>query len=108
MSNIAEVCFSMGRSYLKVGGVIVAVEGDKCREILPVEAADPIPEEELAQATIGGKPAKDMPPHLIQFFRGECWREKSLEWAAKRINAVAAGEAEPYSQDEAIPKKERK
>ena len=107
MPKIAEVCFSMGRCYLKVGGVNVAVEGDKCREILPEEANEPIPSDELERASIGGKPAKDIPLHVVRFFRADCWSEKSLRWAAERINAVAAGKAQPYSQEEAIVTAER-
>jgi hypothetical protein len=105
--KIAEVGFSTGRYFLSVGGVIVAMEGDKCRENLPEEACEPIPPEELERATIGDQRAKDMPMHVVRFFRGDCWNKKNLTWVAKRINKVAAGEAEPYEQSEAIPKEDQ-
>ncbi len=103
MSNLAKLGFSTGRYFLSVAGITVAMEGDKCREILPEEASEPIPQEELDGATIGDKPAKDVPLHIVRFFRGDNWCKKNLTWAADRINAVAAGDAEEYSQDEAIP-----
>jgi hypothetical protein len=108
MANLAEVGLSTGRLYLSVAGVIVAMEGDKCRDNLPEEACTPIPQEELENATIGGNPAKDLPIYMIRFFRGDCWNKKNLTWAADRINAVVSGEAKPYSQDEAIPKEDAK
>jgi hypothetical protein len=98
----AEVGFSTGRYFLSVAGVIVAAEGDKCRDILPESVCEPIPEDELDRAWIGGERAKDVPLHIVRFFRGDSWRKKSLQWAADRINAVIAGTAKPYSQDEAI------
>jgi hypothetical protein len=105
--KIAEVGFSTGRCFLKVAGVIVAMEGDKCRDIFPEEACEPIPEEELERAWIGDKRAKDVPLHMVRFFRGDNWREKSLQWAADRINAVAAGKAKHYNQSESIPLEHR-
>lgn len=96
-ATLAEVKFSTGRYYLDVAGIAVAMEGDKCRDTLPDDVAAPIPEDELERASIGGKPAKDLPLHIVRFFRGERWRKESLEWAAEKINAVAAGEAVPYA-----------
>lgn len=93
---IASVRFSTGRHYLNVAGISVAVEGDKCRDMLPEEVSEPIPQEELERATIGDKRATDLPLHIVRFFRGECWRKESLEWAADRINKVANGVEEPY------------
>lgn len=106
MAELAEVGFSTGRYFLSVGGVIVAMEGDKCRENLPEEACEPIPEEE-EHATIGDKRAKDMPLHIVRYFRGDRWNKKNLTWVAKRINQVVAGKAEPYEQSEAIPPEEK-
>lgn len=42
--------------------------------------------------------------HIVRFFRGDTWNRTSLEWVAARINAVAAGQAEPYEQSEAVTK----
>lgn len=86
--QIAEVGFSCGRSYLKVAGVIVAVEGDRCRDCgnIPEEFKDPIPDH-VYEGTIGGKPiTRDMDPDLIRFFVGENWSEKMLCYLANRIN----------------------
>lgn len=107
MAELAEVGFSTGRYFLSVGGVIVAMEGDKCRENLPEEACEPIPPEELENATIGDQRAKDMPMHIVRFFRGDRWNKKNLDWVAKRINEVVDGKAKPYTQEEAIPPEER-
>lgn len=93
---IAEVKFSTGRHYLSVAGIAVAVEGDKCRDTLPEEVSEPIPEDELNNAWIGDKRAKDLPLDIVRWFRGERWRPESLRWAADRINAVAAGMERPY------------
>jgi hypothetical protein len=84
---VAEVRFSCGRHYLSVCGFAVAMEGDRCREgKLPEDVMPPIPEEELAQATIGGKPASEMPTHLVRFFRGDNWTQAMLEYVAAQIN----------------------
>ncbi len=89
--SIAKVLFSCGRHYLSVAGVALAMEGDKCRDgDLPEEVYEPIPEEELNRATIGGKPIRDMPMDVVRFFRGDCWTKKMLEYVAVRINAAAA------------------
>lgn len=89
---LAEVKCSCGRFVLEVAGVVVAMQGDPCRQMLPPEITEPIPEWELECGTIGGKSIKDMPRDVVQFFRGENWREESLKWAAKVINdAVAEG-----------------
>ena len=86
--KLASVKLSCGRVYLEIAGIIVAVQGDKCRsssqfpdEVLPI-----IPTEELENATVGDKSAKDIPLDVVRFFRGECWTDKMLEYAAKRIN----------------------
>ena len=87
---LAVVLFGCGRLYLSVAGIAVAMEGDKCRDShMPESVLPPIPEEELAQASIGGKPAKDMPLDVVRFFRGDNWNKAMLEWAADRINAKA-------------------
>ena len=88
MREIANVYYSCGRAYLDVAGVAVAMEGDKCRQLLPDEVAQPIPQIEMEHATIGGTPIKDMPLDIVRVFRGESWRKKSLEWAAIKINAA--------------------
>lgn len=93
MKEFATVRFYCGRFNLNVAGFTLAMEGDKCRDgDLPEEVLPPIPEEELAVATIGGKPAKDLPISLVRWFRGDCWTEKMLEHVAREINKrVAAG-----------------
>lgn len=84
---LAEVRLSCGRLYLKVAGVIVAMQGDKCRDNeLPEECYDPIPPHELERATIGDKKASELPIQLVRFFRGDCWNEAMLEYVAKKIN----------------------
>jgi len=87
---IAEVLFSCGRHYLSVAGIAVAMEGDKCRDgNFPEDVYDPIPEEELRTATIGGKPVKDMPMKVVRFFRGDRWNVPMLNYAADKINETA-------------------
>jgi len=89
---LAEVRLSCGRFYLSVAGIAVAMEGDKCREgDLPDEVYPPIPDEELATATIGGEPIADMDPRIIRVFRGERWTESMLRYVAGRINEVSRG-----------------
>jgi hypothetical protein len=84
---IAEVLFSCGRHYLSVCGLAVAMEGDRCRESdLPDDVLPPIPPEELAAASIGGKPAAEMPLSVVRFFRGERWDEMMLRYVADEIN----------------------
>ena len=87
---IAEVNFSCGRNFLEVAGITLAVEGDACRDSLPEECLEPIPTEELAQASIGGKPASDMPIDMVRFFRGEQWTKRMLEYVADEINNYGA------------------
>lgn len=88
---IAEVRFACGRHYLSVAGIAVAMEGDKCRDSeFPEEVMPPIPEEELEHAMIGDKRAKDLPIEMVRWFRGDCWTEKMLEYAAQKINAAEA------------------
>lgn len=87
---LAEVRFSCGRHYLSVAGYAIAMEGDRCREgDLPEEVFDPIPEEELASATIGGKPASEIPIEVVRFFRGDNWNERMLAYVAEKINEAA-------------------
>ena len=84
---IAEVIYSMGRCHLKVAGFVLATEGDKCRDgSLPEEVLPPIPGEELATATIGGKRAIDMPIGVVRFFRGDCWNQNMIKYVADKIN----------------------
>lgn len=88
--QIAEVRCTCGRMVLFVAGIALAMEGDKCRDgSLPESVLEPIPEEELARATIGGKPVKDMPIEVVRFFRGDYWTGPMLEYVAGRINAAA-------------------
>jgi hypothetical protein len=87
---IAEVRCTCGRNVLFVGGFALAMEGDKCRDgRIPEEVREPIPEPELAAASIGGVPAKDLPPDMVRFFRGDCWTTPMLEYVAERINAAS-------------------
>ncbi len=91
MKTIAEVRSCCGRFVLFVADIAVAMEGDKCRQVLPDEVAEPIPEHELQTATIGGEPVSEMPLDIVRFFRGETWSRKSLEWAASQINQRVTG-----------------
>jgi hypothetical protein len=87
---VAEVCLSCGRYYLSVCGFVVAMEGDRCREgKLPEEVMPPIPDEELAQATIGGQPASELPIGVVRFFRGDNWTKGMLKYVAAQINRRA-------------------
>lgn len=90
--SLAEVKFSCGHHYLSVAGVVVAMEGDRCRDGgLPESVYDPIPPEELEHATIGDKRAKDIPIEVVRFFRGDNWTPKMLEYVADKINREALG-----------------
>jgi hypothetical protein len=87
---LAEVKFSCGRHYLSVGGIAVAMEGDKCRDgDMPEHVYEPIPEYEMEHGTIGGEPVKGMEPAMIRFFRGSNWTQQMLEYAAQTINEKA-------------------
>jgi hypothetical protein len=89
---LAEVRFTCGRCYLSVAGIVVAMEGDQCRDgDMPNEVYDAIPDRELETASIGGEPIKDMPIEVVRFFRGSNWTEKMLEYAASKINATSQG-----------------
>ncbi len=84
--ELAEVRSSCGRAVLYVAGIAIAMEGDKCRHLVPEEFAERIPPEELERASIGGLTCKDIPLDVVRFFRGDNWQSTSLEWAAKTIN----------------------
>lgn len=87
VSQIARVGVSCGLHYLSVAGVVVAMEGDKCRDgDLPDHIYPPIPECEMENGSIGGKPIKNLDLKLIRFFRGDNWTHKMLTYAADRIN----------------------
>ena len=86
---IAEVFLSCGRHFLSVAGIVVACEGDPCRECLPDDIAEPIPDDELISSWIGEHKAADLPKAVVRFFRGEKWTPRSLRWAADKINAEA-------------------
>ena len=86
-SELATVGFSCGHHYLEVAGIVLAMEGDACRTTkIPIELEEPIPEEELNSASIGGKPIKEMDPAVVRFFRGSRWNKAMLEWTANQIN----------------------
>ena len=88
---IAEVRCTCGRNVLFIAGFALAMEGDKCRDgSLPESVLPPIPEHELATATIGGEPAIDMPRDVVRFFRGDCWTTEMLGYVADRVNEYAA------------------
>jgi len=88
---IAEVICSMGRIHLKVAGIVLATQGDKCRDgSLPESVLPPIPAEELANATIGDKKASELPIKLVRFFRGDYWTPDMIEWVAAKINRYPA------------------
>lgn len=85
---LAEVRLSTGRQYLTVAGFVLAMEGDPCRDSsgIPESILPPISEAELARATIGGKPAKDLPIDVVHWFRGDNWTPEMLEYVATKIN----------------------
>ena len=84
---IASVSLCCGRHCLFVAGIVVAMEGDKCRSAdLPEEVHDPIPPEELEHASIGGQSIREMPIEIVRFFRGDVWNKKMLEYVADKIN----------------------
>ena len=84
---LAYVACCCGRDVLYVAGVAVAMEGDKCRDpSIPYSLCAPIPDEELAAASIGGIPAKDLPIDIVRMFRGERWTPAMLEYVANKIN----------------------
>ena len=88
--TIAKCYCCCGRFVLEVAGIVVAMQGDKCRhDGIPEEFLEPIPQEELDRATIGGKSVKDMPMQLVRFFRGDNWTPEMLRWAADSINKKA-------------------
>lgn len=88
---LAEVIYSMGRCHLQVAGIVIATQGDKCRDgSLPESVLPPIPEAELETATIGDKRAKDLPIELVRFFRGDNWTPQMIQYVADQINAKAA------------------
>jgi hypothetical protein len=66
------------------------MEGDRCRDgDLPEWVMPAIPSEELANATIGGKPALEIPLDIVRFFRGENWTKEMLSYVADEINRFA-------------------
>lgn len=83
---LARVGLACGRQYLEIAGIVVAMEGDKCRHDLPDEIAEPIPISILERSVIGGKSCIELPLSLVRSIRGENWRPESLEWAAEKIN----------------------
>jgi hypothetical protein len=87
---IAEVLLSCGRYYLSVAGISLAIEGETCREgNLPDQLYDTVPEEEFANATIGGRPIRNLNPAMVRVFRGSLWNKEMLEYVADRINQRA-------------------
>jgi len=86
----AEVRCSCGRYFLDIAGVVVAMQGDPCRAELPEEYLEVISSEELNRASIGGKPANELPLELVRFFRGGVWTKRMLEHVADVINNAAA------------------
>ncbi len=87
---VARVRCSCGRWFLEVCGFALAVEGDPCRDVgLPESVLPPIPASELAAASIGGRPAAELPLAVVRFFRGERWTEASLRWVAAEVNRRA-------------------
>jgi hypothetical protein len=87
---LADVRCCCGRDCLFVADIALAMEGDKCRtSSIPAELLPPIPEEELATATIGGKSIRGMDRKMIGFFRGDLWDRKMMQWVADKINEAA-------------------
>ena len=88
--ELAEVMLCMGCLHLFVAEVVLATEGDKCRDgDLPDEMYDPIPPQELESAWIGDKRAKDLDLKLVRFFCGNTWNEAMLRYVAEKINRAA-------------------
>lgn len=69
MKSIAEVRFNMGRYWLSVAGLTLAIESHSCNDVHMAE---------IAQKT-DFVPDSDGVPRLI-------WTKRLLEEAAKRIN----------------------
>lgn len=87
---LAEVILSMGRCHLKVAGIVLATEGDRCRaDSIPEDVLPPIPADELAGASVGGKPADTLPVDVVRFFRGDNWTPPMMGWVADRINEAS-------------------
>ncbi len=86
---LAETAYSCGRCCLKVAGIVLAMQGDPCRDgSLPESVLPPIHANELDQATIGGQSVKDMPIEIVRFFRGDRWTPAMLEYVATKINST--------------------
>src|SRR6266404_5519505 len=99
--DIAEVLLTCGRYVLFVAGIAVGMEGDKCREAsFPEELFDPIPEEELEYASIGGRPVKEIPIEVVRWFRGDNWNEQMLRYAANEINTAIKEQKPLYKEKE--------
>lgn len=90
MADLAEARCCCGRITLFVAGIALAMEGDNCREGgLPDHLYNEIPDHEMATATIGGEPIRDMLTQLVRFFRGDVWNGEMLRFVADKINATA-------------------
>lgn len=80
--GIAKVGLSCGRLYLEVSGIIVAMEGDKCRDSsIPDEYRTPMPESITKDNVLS--------LGMIRFLYGSEWNEKMLEYVADRINSLS-------------------
>jgi hypothetical protein len=88
---LAEVRCCCGRTCLFVAGIVLAMEGDRCRSNdIPEEVLEPVPEEELRSSMAGLSPAMDIPVNFVRFFLGDNWTPRMLQWSANRINESAA------------------
>jgi len=85
--KIAKVQLSCGRYFLSVCGFVLAMEGAPCRESqIPEKFMPKIPPEEMAWASVGGKPASELPIEVVRFFRGDNWTREMLNYVADEIN----------------------
>jgi len=79
--DIARIGLSCGRLYLEVSSIIVAMEGDVCRDsTIPEKYRTPV-------IKIDGKPIE-----LVRYFGGSAWNEEMLEYVRDKINLSVKGD----------------
>jgi len=87
MKKLAEVYLQCGRFNLTVAGILVAMEGDRCRYgEFPEEILPEIPQAELESTSIGGESCADMDINIVRYFRGDNWNKEMLQYTADKIN----------------------
>lgn len=86
---LAFVGLACGRQYLKVGGVIVAMEGDVCRDAtIPAECCERrVDTIALDSLTNGRVMDEERFESIKRMCTRDVWNAKSMEWTAKQINS---------------------